>query len=312
MPASRAPRREPWPAPAHGGRAPGHETRVPEQGVHPADGQAIRAHLAERAEPSSPAAPEPPTAAPAPTEFVQAPAPAGTEPMGSATPAPTGPLHSTAPARTEPVQSPAPTERVQAAAPPPTEPLPSPSPAPAPRAGSGPSGAPDFFAGSAPVAAPALPVSAVPSGTAASGGLPTSRVRGAHGLRTTVPAHPSRVPAVRAVVAEYLTRLRLPAHRVDDAVVAAGELFTNALRHGSPDRGDTITVGIECDPRELRVSVADRSSALPAARTADGAEESGRGLTIIAALSDDWGVAPADPGTRGKKVWFSMVLQAVP
>ncbi|WUM81649.1 ATP-binding protein [Streptomyces sp. NBC_00328] len=137
-------------------------------------------------------------------------------------------------------------------------------------------------------------------------------MRGAHGLRTTVPAHPSRVPAVRAVVAEYLTRLRLPAHRVDDAVVAAGELFTNALRHGSPDRGDTITVGIECDPRELRVSVADRSSALPAARTADGAEESGRGLTIIAALSDDWGVAPADPGTRGKKVWFSMVLQAVP
>ncbi|MFF3420917.1 ATP-binding protein [Streptomyces sp. NPDC002698] len=160
--------------------------------------------------------------------------------------------------------------------------------------------------------APALPGPAVPSGTSVSGGLPASRVCGAHGLRTTVPAHPSRVPVVRAMVAEYLTRLRLPAQRVDDAVVAAGELFTNALRHGSPDRGDTITVGIECDPRELRVSVADRSSALPAERTAGGAEESGRGLTIIAALSDDWGIAPADPGTTGKKVWFSMVLQAVP
>ncbi|MEU9141808.1 ATP-binding protein [Streptomyces sp. NPDC048404] len=152
----------------------------------------------------------------------------------------------------------------------------------------------------------------VPRGSAASGDLPASRVRGAHGLRTTVPAHPSRVPGVRAMVAEYLTRLRLPAHRVDDAVLAAGELFTNALRHGSPDRGDTITVGIACDPRELRVSVADRSSALPAARTAGAAEERGRGLAIIAALSDDWGIAPADPGTTGKKVWFSMVLQAVP
>jgi anti-sigma regulatory factor (Ser/Thr protein kinase) len=309
MPASRAPRREPSPSPAHGSRAPGHETRVPEQGVHPADGQALRAHLTERAEPSVPAAPEPPTA-PASTEPVQSPAPARTEPMRSAIPAPTGPLHSTAPARAEPVQSPAPTEPVQAPGPPSTEPLS--SPAPVPRAGSGPSGAPDFLAGSAPVVAPALPVPAVPSGTAVSGGLPTSRVRGAHGLRTTVPAHPSRVPAVRAMVAEYLTHLRLPAQCVDDAVVAAGELFTNALRHGSPDRGDTITVGIECDPRELRVSVADRSSALPAARTAGGAEESGRGLTIIAALSDDWGIAPADPGTTGKKVWFSMVLQAVP
>ncbi|MGW3913088.1 ATP-binding protein [Streptomyces sp. NPDC005070] len=167
-----------------------------------------------------------------------------------------------------------------------------------------------------PAVAPAptdLVSSATPSsGTAVSGGTATNRVRGAHGLRTTVPAHPSRVPGVRAMVAEYLTRLRLPAQRVDDAVLAAGELFTNALRHGSPDRGDTITVGIECDPRELRVSVADRSSALPAARTAGGAEESGRGLTIIAALSDDWGVAPADPGTTGKKVWFSMALQAVP
>ncbi|PKT68370.1 ATP-binding protein [Streptomyces populi] len=137
-------------------------------------------------------------------------------------------------------------------------------------------------------------------------------MREAHGLRTTVPAHPSRVPGVRATVAECLTRLRLPAERVEDAVLAAGELFTNALRHGSPDRGDSITVGIECDPRELRVSVADRSSALPVARTADGTEESGRGLAIVAALSDEWGVAPADPGTTGKKVWFSMVLQRVP
>ncbi|WP_392972119.1 ATP-binding protein [Streptomyces sp. LN245] len=84
-------------------------------------------------------------------------------------------------------------------------------------------------------------------------------------------------------------------------MVAAGELLTNALRHGSPDRGDTITVGIECDPRELRVSVADRSSALPAARTAGGAEESGRGLTIIAALSDDWGIAASRPGHHGKE-----------
>ncbi|MFD8738817.1 ATP-binding protein [Streptomyces sp. NPDC059618] len=131
-------------------------------------------------------------------------------------------------------------------------------------------------------------------------------------MRATVPAHPSRVPGVRAMVADYLTRLGLPAPLVDDAVLAAGELFTNALRHGSPDRGGPVTVGIACDPYELRIFVADRSSALPEPRTADGGEESGRGLAIIAELSDDWGVAPADPGTTGKKVWFSVLLRRTP
>ncbi|WRZ94992.1 ATP-binding protein [Streptomyces sp. NBC_01007] len=152
----------------------------------------------------------------------------------------------------------------------------------------------------------------VPFGAAVPRSTPSSPVRGAHLLRTTVPAHPSRAPGVRAMVSAYLTRLRIPPERADDAVLATGELFTNALRHGSPDRGDTITVIVECDPRELRVSVADRSSALPVARTAGGAEESGRGLAIIAALADDWGIAPADPGLTGKKVWFSMVLQGAP
>ncbi|MGW7613775.1 ATP-binding protein [Streptomyces sp. NPDC054766] len=178
--------------------------------------------------------------------------------------------------------------------------------------GSGPAGAPAVPAGSTPSAASGLPVVPVPSGAAVPRNTPSSPVRGAHLLRTTVPAHPSRAPGVRAMVSAYLTRLRIPPERADDAVLATGELFTNALRHGSPDRGDTITVIVECDPRELRVSVADRSSALPAARTAGGAEESGRGLAIIAALADDWGIAPADPGLTGKKVWFSMVLQGAP
>ncbi|MFF3886544.1 ATP-binding protein [Streptomyces sp. NPDC001914] len=219
-------------------------------------------------------APAPPTT-PVPTEHAR-----------SETPAPTGPVRPVTPASTGPVRPEAPTpagpER-------PVTPV---------RTGSRPSASP----------AQAVP----PSAPAAPAGIAASRTKGAHSLRATVPAHPSRVPAVRVLVAEYLTRLRLPAGRVDDAVLAAGELLTNALRHGSPDRDDTITVAIDCDPRELRVSVADRSPALPAAGTAGGTEESGRGLTLIAALSDDWGVAPPEPGTKGKKVWFSMVVQAVP
>jgi anti-sigma regulatory factor (Ser/Thr protein kinase) len=112
------------------------------------------------------------------------------------------------------------------------------------------------------------------------------------------------------MVAEYLMRLRWPSETVDNAVLATGELFANAIRHGSrPGAGYSITVSIECTQRELRVTVADRSSALPCPRTAEKAEESGRGLAIVAALADDWGIAPPEPGTTGKKVWFVLALQ---
>ncbi|MEU9288574.1 ATP-binding protein [Streptomyces sp. NPDC048275] len=131
-------------------------------------------------------------------------------------------------------------------------------------------------------------------------------------VRTTVPAHPSRAAGVRTMVAEYLARLRLPTEHLDNAVLATDELFTNAVKHGSPGPGDTITATLETTEDELRVTVADRSPALPRPRTADGTEESGRGLAIVATLTDDWGIAPPDPGTTGKKVWFTLALQGMP
>lgn len=163
----------------------------------------------------------------------------------------------------------------------------------------------------------------VPPGVlAADGHGPVGRIRpgenpvtpsvpesGTHLLRTTVPAHPSRASGVRTMVAEYLKGLGLTPEYVDNAVLATGELFANAIRHGTPGPGLTITVTIECTPHDLRVTVADRSSALPCPRTPDGAEESGRGLAIVAALADDWGIAPPEPGTTGKRVWFALALQ---
>lgn len=131
-------------------------------------------------------------------------------------------------------------------------------------------------------------------------------------VRTTVPAHPSRAAGVRAMVGEYLTPLRLPSENVDNAVLATDELFANAVRHGSPGPGDAITVTLEHIEHELRVTVADRSLALPRPRATGGAEESGRGLAIVAALTDDWGIAPPDPGTTGKKVWFTLALRGMP
>ncbi|MCX4903046.1 ATP-binding protein [Streptomyces sp. NBC_00878] len=136
-------------------------------------------------------------------------------------------------------------------------------------------------------------------------------VSGPRLLRIVVPAQASRASGVRRTVAEQLSYLRLPAERLDNAVLATDELFANAVKYGSPDAGDMVTVTVECTDHEVRVTVADRSPDLPRHRTADVAEESGRGLAIVAALVDDWGIAPPAPGETGKRVWFSLEIQGV-
>lgn len=148
-------------------------------------------------------------------------------------------------------------------------------------------------------------------------GTPTAPVRPAEPgppgvLRAVVPAQPSRASAVRRMVSERLALLSVSEEVLDNAVLATDELFANAVGHGSRGHGDTVTVTVECAGHEVRVTVADRSTDLPRRRTASAAEESGRGLAIVAALADDWGIAPPEPGERGKRVWFALDLRGEP
>ncbi|WP_230396115.1 ATP-binding protein [Streptomyces blattellae] len=131
-------------------------------------------------------------------------------------------------------------------------------------------------------------------------------------LRSTVPAQPSRAADVRRMVTDQLRRLRLSPDHLDNAVLATDELFANAVQHARTGPGDMVTLTIESTEHELRVTLADRSPLLPRLRTADRAEESGRGLAIVAAVSDDWGVAPPEPGSPGKRVWFTLELGVAP
>ncbi|MBC2868418.1 ATP-binding protein [Streptomyces mexicanus] len=125
-------------------------------------------------------------------------------------------------------------------------------------------------------------------------------------LRSTVPADPSWASAVRRLVTAHLAGLRLPADQCDSAVLATDELFANAVKHASTDPRDTVTLTVEWSGCTLRVTVADSSPVLPRRRAADAAAESGRGLAIVAAIADDWGMAPPEPGRRGKRVWFTL------
>lgn len=78
----------------------------------------------------------------------------------------------------------------------------------------------------------------------------------------------------------------LGSRRADDVALVVSELVTNALEHGA---GGTVEVLLGLgDDHELEVSVGSRSEALPMPRAQPASvhDVRGRGLPIVASLSD--------------------------
>ena len=102
--------------------------------------------------------------------------------------------------------------------------------------------------------------------------------------------------------------------RCDDITIVVSEMLTNALRHARPGSGDVpgrppIRMGLctglysslATPGPWVLCAVADPSRAVPAPRASTCLAETGRGLHIIRALSDDWGYTA--PDRTGKVVW---------
>jgi anti-sigma regulatory factor (Ser/Thr protein kinase) len=87
------------------------------------------------------------------------------------------------------------------------------------------------------------------------------------------------------------------------AVLLTSELVTNALRH---ETGEIVTLAIDCSRRQLRVDVHDSSDTIPVVLDTPDDAETGRGLVLVATLSDEWGFyrTPA-----GKAVYFTLAFQ---
>lgn len=108
------------------------------------------------------------------------------------------------------------------------------------------------------------------------------------------------VPGARRFAYETLAGWGLAeAERTEDVLLCVSELATNALVHGVPP-GRHFRVFLRRGGRgdALRVEVHDSGGGIP--RVVDDADEGGRGLLLVAALSDTWGVRERDPG---KVVW---------
>jgi anti-sigma regulatory factor (Ser/Thr protein kinase) len=92
----------------------------------------------------------------------------------------------------------------------------------------------------------------------------------------------------------------------------AAELSANAVRHGRVP-GRDFHVRLAAEAGALRLEVSDtRGERRPAVvAAADPEAESGRGLLLVTALADDWGVTDRR-GAPGKTVWATLGTRRPP
>lgn len=119
----------------------------------------------------------------------------------------------------------------------------------------------------------------------------------------TLAAEPASVSAARRHTRRFLDGQAI----TDDATVVVSELVTNAIQHGS----GPVTLVLMFDGGVLHGAVTDHGHGLPVLTRIPEEEpdapgdENGRGLPIVDALVDRWGMS-FTPDRRGKTVWFRM------
>ncbi|NEB35378.1 ATP-binding protein [Streptomyces sp. SID14515] len=116
------------------------------------------------------------------------------------------------------------------------------------------------------------------------------------------------IPVVRKFTRKALVEWECEA-RADDVLLCVTELATNALRHGvPPGRGFKVHIYLERVENMIRVELHDSGDG--EVRPADGVpgadEEGGRGLLLVAAVADKWGVGERNPG---KVVWCEFSIE---
>lgn len=118
-----------------------------------------------------------------------------------------------------------------------------------------------------------------------------------------VPHGPAGVGQARHRMREQLRRGGVPESVVDDAILILSELLSNACRHGRPlghaEVGDgDVRAAWHVDPSgRLTVEVTDGGGPTrPVPSTPSVTARGGRGLNIISALAQEWGVRDGAAG----------------
>jgi anti-sigma regulatory factor (Ser/Thr protein kinase) len=120
-------------------------------------------------------------------------------------------------------------------------------------------------------------------------------------LKHALPVRPESIGRARAHVRESLREI-LPPGRLVEAELLTSELFTNAVRHAQLTEGDPIGLGIDIDPRTVRVCIIDAGAGLRFEGVDPRGREGGWGHSLMEALADRWGIDDWAPFS----VWFEI------
>jgi anti-sigma regulatory factor (Ser/Thr protein kinase) len=117
------------------------------------------------------------------------------------------------------------------------------------------------------------------------------------------PAVRGSVPSARRFVAGAVADV--PPEVSDAVALIATELASNSVQHAA----SAFAIRIEQLPDRIRIEVEDDGAGQPVLASPGPGATSGRGLQIVSALADGWGVIPKDRA-EGKTVWVTIALRA--
>jgi anti-sigma regulatory factor (Ser/Thr protein kinase) len=117
-------------------------------------------------------------------------------------------------------------------------------------------------------------------------------------IDVTLPATTQAPAQARRAIDEFASELE--EEQRFNLRLLVSELVANAVRHGHPDDGASVRVTARKGPERLHVEVCDGGGGFDwhARPSSDG----GRGLPLVAALADRWGLT-FDGGTTA---WFEL------
>jgi hypothetical protein len=119
-------------------------------------------------------------------------------------------------------------------------------------------------------------------------------------LRRTLPPTAESASVARWLVNDLLREL-VDEETLDTAALLTTELVSNAIRQTREE----LVVTVRLAGGRVRVGVADSSHRRPQLVQVGSRDTSGRGLHLVEAMADRWGVDPDDRGL-GKTVWFEL------
>ncbi|UXY33051.1 ATP-binding protein [Streptomyces sp. HUAS TT20] len=114
--------------------------------------------------------------------------------------------------------------------------------------------------------------------------------------------------AARKFIEEALTSWGRT-ERFDDVQLCTSELVTNAILHGA-SAGGRVLVRVTLDDIQVRIEVHDSGDATPRRRHVADTADSGRGLLLVSAVAEDWGVEERQG--PGKCVWAAFHHSVAP